>query len=118
MTDHLRTYKIRGGFTLSRSRKNSRGLNVHSRVRVGWPSGILKSNEYGLCINSCFVKKQEFNPGDIQEIRVYRYIPFLMQGIIILHNRTDLYDLIDFSTFTNPHTVLRRIKESGFKITN
>ncbi|WP_428331377.1 hypothetical protein [Mucilaginibacter sp.] len=79
-----------------------------------WPFAKLIVNKDELQLNAGIIGNLVFCPADIMFIEPYTPVPFLGQGIRIIHNVNNYNNDVIFWTFANPVELIERIKQTGF----
>lgn len=82
-----------------------------------WPLAKLSATSDTLTIAARLLGTYSFTPEQVSSVERYSMIPVLGWGIQIRHCRTDYPQRIIFWCLGNPDTLLRDIREAGFRPT-
>ncbi|WP_456312572.1 hypothetical protein [Pseudomonas shirazensis] len=84
------------------------------KVNATYPFADLYVDKNVLKINASIVGNLVFQPQDIIELKPYKSIPIIGNGIKVIH-RIEKYDAeIIFWTFKDPELIILEIKKTGF----
>jgi len=94
-------------------------LSITGGARIGWinatwPLAKLTVQKNKINLNATLIGKYSFTQEQIISIKKYTAIPIIGWGVQIIHNISEYPKKIIFWSFSNPESIVTKIREIGF----
>ncbi len=89
-------------------------IEWYLNVSTTWPLSKIDVYKDKLVINT-FPSSIKFEKEDIIKIVPYKFLPFIIEGIKIYHNKKASFNCVIFWSF-NVNKLIRKLEEAGFKV--